>query len=169
MYPLPAVAALAFLIAGCSAPARRSDASAESSDSAFRAVQSRGAQVMGVDQYTSAHVFEPLPNGGRIVLQREVNDSAGTATIRAHMADIAGRFSRGDFSLPGLVHARAVPGTDVMAARRSLIRYVADTLPRGGEVRIITSDSLAIAAVHEFLAFQRSDHHAGLHMPAGRR
>ena len=169
MHPVSVIAALAILMAACSAPARRSDASAESSDSAFRAVQSRGAQVMGVDQYTSAHVFEPLPNGGRIVLQREVNDSAGTATIRAHMADIAGRFSRGDFSLPGLVHARAVPGTDVMAARRSLIRYVADTLPRGGEVRIITSDSLAIAAVHEFLAFQRSDHHAGMHMPAGRR
>ena len=62
---------------------------------------------------------------------------------------------------------RAVPGTDIMAARRSLIRYVADTLPRGGEVRIITTDSLAIAAVHEFLAFQRSDHHAGMHEHPG--
>ena len=161
------IAALGAVASGCSAPASRSSAKAATSDSAFRAVQSRGAQVMGVDQYTSAHVFEPLPNGGRIVLQRDADDSAGTATIRAHMADIAGRFSRGDFSLPGLVHARAVPGTDIMAARRSLIRYVADTLPRGGEVRIITTDSLAIAAVYDFLAFQRSDHHAAMHEHPG--
>lgn len=97
MHPVPVIAALAILMAACSAPARRPDARAASSDSAFR----------------------------------------------------------------------AVPGTDVMAARRSLIRYVADTLPRGGEVRIITSDSLAISAVHEFLAFQRSDHHAGMHEHPG--
>jgi len=31
-------------------------------------MQSRGAHVMGVDQYTSAHVFEDLPDGGRVVL-----------------------------------------------------------------------------------------------------
>ena len=40
---------------------------------------------MGVDQYTSQHVFEPLPTGGRIVLQRKEADSAGEAVIREHM------------------------------------------------------------------------------------
>ena len=39
------------------------------SDSAFAQVQERGRAVMGVDQYTSTHVFESLPDGGRIVLQ----------------------------------------------------------------------------------------------------
>ena len=61
------------------------------------------------------------------------------------MQDIAARFAQGDFSLPGFVHAQAVAGTDVMAARRELIRYTADTLPRGGQVRIVSSDSAAIA------------------------
>jgi hypothetical protein len=130
-------------------------------DSAFAALQTRGATVMGVDQYTSAHVFEPLPDGGRIVLQREVDDSSGVATIRAHMADITTRFTSGDFSLPGFVHAQTVPGTTVMAERHALIEYAADTLPRGGEVRIRTTDAGAIAAIHEFLAFQRQDHRAG--------
>jgi len=118
---------------------------------------------MGVDQYTSAHVFEPLPDGGRIVLQRDSVDPAGTATIRAHMADIADRFARGDFSLPGFVHAQEVPGTAVMAARRSVIQYRADTLPRGAEVRIRTDDAAAIAAIHAFLAFQAQDHRAASH------
>jgi hypothetical protein len=138
-------------------------APARATDTAFVAMQARGASAMGVDQYTSAHVFEPLLDGGRIVLQRDTADSAGTVAIRAHMRDIASRFTAGDFSIPGTVHAQTVPGTDVMAARRALIRYSADTLPRGGEVVITTADSVAIAAVHEFLAFQRTAHHAAAH------
>ena len=133
----------------------------DAADTAFAGVQARGDTAMGVDQYTSAHVFEPLPDGGRIVLQREVDDPQGVATIRAHMTDIATRFAGGDFSLPGFVHARTVPGTAVMTERRALIEYVADTLPRGGEVRIRTTDPVAIEAIHAFLAFQRQDHRAG--------
>lgn len=126
-------------------------------------MQDRGKAAMGVDQYTSSHVFEDLPDGGRIVLQRDAPDTAGTGAIRAHMATIAASFSRGDFDVPGFVHAQDVPGTQVMAARRAEITYVADTLPRGGQVRITTGDSTAIAAVHQFLAFQRSAHHAAGH------
>ena len=152
---------LGALLLGCS---RSPGSSAGSgSDSAFAAVQKRGAVAMGVDQYTSAHVFEPLPDGGRIVLQRDSVDPAGITTIRAHMEDIAVRFARGDFSLPGFVHDGPVPGTGVMAARRSVIQYRADTLPRGGEVRIRSDDAEAIAAIHEFLAFQARDHRAASH------
>jgi hypothetical protein len=132
-------------------------------DTAFVGIQARGQVAMGIDQYTSTHVFESLPEGGRIVLQRDVVDSAGTVTIRAHLKDIARAFAAGDFRLPGLVHARAVPDTETMAARRHLIRYIMDTLPRGGMVRLYSTDSAAVRAIHEFLAFQRQDHHAAGH------
>ncbi len=148
------------LLIGCSPT---SSDSAQSPDTAFAELQERGAVAMGVDQYTSSHIFEPLPDGGRIVLQRDSIDAAGTATIRAHMTDIASRFANGDFTIPGMVHAREVPGTTVMTARAKEIRYVADTLPRGGQLRITTADSVAIAAIHEFLAFQRMDHRAAGH------
>lgn len=147
------------LCAGCSAGGPESAVP----DPDFTALQERGAHAMGVDQYTSAHVFESLPDGGRIVLQRDSTDAAGTATIRGHMRDIAARFAAGDFAIPGFVHGREVPGTRVMAARRALIRYTSDTLPRGGQLRIETTDSAALAAVHEFLAFQRRDHRAAGH------
>lgn len=130
------------------------------SDSAFAGVQARGHEAMGVDQSTSAHRFEALPDGGRIELQRDTADRTGVETIRAHMRDIAGRFSRGDFTIPGFVHAREVPGTRVMSERRARITYQAADLPGGAEVRIRSSDSAAVAAVHEFLAFQRGDHRA---------
>ena len=135
----------------------------DSSDSAFALVQARGHTAMGVDQYTSFHRFEPLPDGGRIALQRNPDDSAGVAQIRTHMQAIAQAFRRGDFSIPGFVHDRLVPGTAVMAARRSRINYAADTLSGGGQVRLQSSDSTAVAAIHEFLAFQRHDHRSSSH------
>jgi len=131
------------------------------SDSAFAAVQSRGETVMGVDQYTSTHVFEDRPDGGRIILDRDPHaDTGGVARIRQHMRDIAAAFEAGDFTKPFRVHAEAVPGTSVMVARRSAIRYLEVDRPRGAEVRIRTTDPAAVAAVHEFLAFQRGAHHA---------
>jgi hypothetical protein len=129
-----------------------------SSDSAFAQVQNRGHQAMGVDQYTSAHRFEPLPDGGRITLVRGAEDSAGAAQIRRHMQSIASAFARGDFTIPGFVHDREVPGTKVMAARQDVIAYSVDFLPRGAQLRIHSDDLSAIAAIHEFLAFQRRDH-----------
>jgi hypothetical protein len=118
---------------------------------------------MGVNQYTSRHVFESLPDGGRIQLERAVEDSAGADQISRHMRHIAERFASGDFALPGFVHARAVPGTVVMAAKRAAIAYSVETLPRGAALRLRTSDPIALAAIHDFLAFQRQDHHAGGH------
>jgi hypothetical protein len=132
----------------------------QSDDRRFGEVQSRGRVAMGVDQYTSTHVFAPLDDGGRVELQRNASDSAGRAQILAHMGDIAASFSRGDFTVPGFVHAREVPGTAVMAERRSAIRYEVESLPRGAALRIRTGDSVAVRAIHEFLAFQRQDHRA---------
>jgi hypothetical protein len=119
---------------------------------------------MGVDQYTSSHRFEPLADGGRISLVRDSEDAAGVARIRSHINEIALAFQQGDFTIPGFVHDRAVPGTATMTARRSSIHYSAESLPNGAALRISTSDPEALRAIHQFLAFQRQDHrvqHAG--------
>ena len=152
---------LGSILQGCSHGAPSTPAPA--ADTSFVAMQERGKAAMGVDQYTSSHIFEDLPDGGRIVLQRNAPDTVGTGAIRAHMSEIATAFARGDFDVPGFVHGQDVPGTAVMTARRAGIQYEADTLPRGGQVRITTHDSVAVAAVHQFLAFQRSAHHAAGH------
>ena len=148
-------------IAACD---RSRSSTAGATDSAFKAVQERGAEVMGVDQYTSHHVFEDLPDGGRVVLARDdASDSIAVAIIRAHLRAIADSFSRGIFTDPSRVHAREVPGTSPMARLRGKISYDMVDRPGGGEVRITSSDPEAIAAIHEFLAFQRMDHHAAGH------
>jgi hypothetical protein len=147
-------------LAACS----RSDGIPARADSSFAQLQQRGETAMGVNQYTSQHVFEPLADGGRIVLQRKETDSTGEATIRTHMRTIASAFAKGDFALPGFVHAMSdVPGTTQMTKLRSDITYSARDLPRGAEVVITTKNPEAVTAIHEFLAFQRMDHRAGMH------
>lgn len=130
-------------------------------DSAFAALQGRGLVAMGVDQYTSTHRFDILPDGGRIELQRNEDDPEGTAVIRAHLQEIADAFRSGDFSTPFFVHADTVPGTRVMAERREHITWTFRPLPRGGELRLTTTDPAALAAIRAFMEFQRSDHRAG--------
>src|SRR5690348_15211193 len=129
-------------------------------DTAFAALQERGKRAMGVDQYTSTHHFDALPDGGRIELQRDVDDSAGVARIRAHIREIARAFADGDFSTPTLVHLQEVPGAQTMAAKRAVIMYEPRDLPHGAELRIHTTDPDALRAIHEFMAFQRTEHHA---------
>jgi hypothetical protein len=132
--------------------------SAARDDSVFRAMQSRGQGVMGVDQYTSIHHFSSLPDGGRIELQRDRDDSAGTAAIRAHLRTIAKAFADGDFAAPFAVHQDSVPGVPVMRQRRSTIGYAVTDLPRGAELRIRTADPAALDAIHRFLSYQRREH-----------
>jgi uncharacterized protein YjhX (UPF0386 family) len=123
-------------------------------------MQSRGKIAMGVDQYTSTHRFDDLPDGGRIELQRDSSDTVGVQAIRDHLSGIARQFAEGNFDNPAFVHAGNVPGTDTMRAKRAAIRYQFHPLPGGGEVRIISDDTEAVAAIHQFLAYQRREHHA---------
>ena len=134
--------------------------STDSASRAFAGVQLRGTTAMGVDQYTSTHRFDTLPDGGRIELQRNVDDSTGVADIRTHLQAIAKAFKTGDFTTPAFVHMQTVPGTLVMAANRASITYVYRALARGGELRLSTTDAEALRAIHQFIAFQRDDHRA---------
>ena len=135
--------------------------STSTADTSFAALQARGKMAMGVDQYASAHRFDLLADGGRIALEMKDGDSLAVAQIRAHMKLIEHAFQAGDFSTPEFVHARAMPGTDIMSRNKALIRYTYADLPRGGEVRIATTDPESLAAIREFLTAQRGDHRAG--------
>jgi hypothetical protein len=161
----PAVLLLAVLTA-CSSrpPGDAEDAAHVLSDSEFTELQARGEVTMGVDQYTSTHLFDDLPDGGRIELQRNEQDPTGVEQIRQHLQHIARAFAAGDFSDPASVHGHEMPGTAVMAQKKDVITYSYAPLPRGGEVRITTRDPDAVRATHAFLAAQRGEHRAGGHL-----
>ncbi|MEP7066025.1 MAG: hypothetical protein ABI889_08345 [Gemmatimonadota bacterium] len=145
---------------GCTRGADPSATRRAGADSSFAVMQHRGTMAMGVDQTTSTHTFDALPDGGRIELQRDLDDSLGIAQIRAHLRLIQHAFQAGDFSTPQFVHMRAMPGTEVMAKKRGVIVYSYNDLPRGGEVVMRSTDAEAIAAIHAFMGAQRTEHHA---------
>ena len=127
------------------------------------AMNKRGQKVMGFDQEATAHHFLLFADGGAIdVGVKSAGDTANTDAIRSHLPHIAKMFADGNFEAPMLVHdSKQVPGTSVMAARKSRIRYEYVETKAGGRVNITTTDPEALAAVHAFLRFQISDHKTG--------
>ena len=119
------------------------------------------AGVTGVDRAKPVHVFDVLPNGGVIELQRTADDTAGIRAIRTQLRGIARSFSAGDFSGPADIRMRAMPGARVMADRRNYIRYDYFNLPRGASLRITTMDVAARKAIWDFIKYQRYEHIAG--------
>ena len=123
----------------------------------------RGAMVMGFDQARTTHHFLLFNDGGAIdVSVNDAADSKNRDAIRSHLPHIAMMFGEGNFDAPMLVHdSKHVPGTTAMAAHKGDIRYEYVETAKGGRVDIVTSDPAALAAVHQFLTFQITEHKTG--------
>ena len=127
------------------------------------AMNKRGNKVMGFDQDATTHHFLLFADGGAIdVGVKSTGDTTNLTAIRSHLPHIAIMFQDGNLEAPMLVHdSKQVPGTAVMAARTSRIRYEYVETKAGGRVNITTTDPEALAAVHAFLRFQITDHKTG--------
>jgi hypothetical protein len=161
------LAAGLLLVAACDSPKRTAGVGtpevlgAQNADSAFKAMDHRHGQVVGDDPMALEHQFVATPDGGDIILERQIHEDLGISQIRAHLLLISRAFKRGDFSLPGFVHDKPVPGTSVMTARADKIDYTVEDLPHGGVVHIQTKDPEALNAIHSFIAFQIAEHRTG--------
>ena len=130
--------------------------------SGHQAVNERGAHVMGFDQDATAHHFRLHPDGGAIdIAVKNRDDLKNRDAIRSHLPHIVSMFGDGNFSAPMLIHDQDVPGTKTMSKLKNRIRFVYVETPGGGRVDILTSDAAALAAVHEFIRFQITDHGTG--------
>ena len=157
--PTPANRAVMFALLAAAA----GQVSAQSrSDSSFAAVQARGAVVMGVDQYSSHHVFEDLVDGGRIILFEMIPPTLRAPSDPAAPAGRRRQFRAGIFADPRECMPVKSPERPSWrsSATRSGIKSAIERAARNSGSRPLTA---AIAAVRRFLAFQREDHHAGAH------
>ena len=108
-------------------------------------------------QLDAQQLFEAMPNGGIIELQRAPDDSAGMRTVRMRLRALAQALSQGDVTSPAAGHLTSAPGARTMIERRNAIRYDYRELPRGAALRITTADVVARKAVWEFIAFARNE------------
>lgn len=130
-----------------------------------------GAMAMGFDLKKTAHHFLLFTDGGAIDISiKDSKDQANLQSIRGHLPHITQMFGQGDFSAPMLVHDRQdVPGTSTMTALKDRLRYQYVETAKGGRVDIFASDPAALAALHDFLRFQITDHRTGDPLTARRR
>jgi hypothetical protein len=56
------------------------------------------------------------------------------------------------------IHDGIPPGTTTMKLMKAAIHYTYEEMPSGGRVRIQADDPIALAAIHDFLRFQITDH-----------
>jgi hypothetical protein len=152
------IAALLLLVVPYSLPQDKPAAQADH----HQGVVKRGDHVMGFSHDKATHHFLLYPDGGAIEV--ESNSAEDTATrdeIRSHFAHIVKMFSAGDFSAPMLIHAQNPPGSATMKKLRDDIHYTLENTGHGARIRILTQNSDALAAIHEFLRFQIRDHQTG--------
>jgi hypothetical protein len=126
-------------------------------------MHARGAAVMGFDQHRTAHHFYLFEDGGAIeIAVKDAADTVNRDAIRAHLPHIAMRFGAGNFEAPMLIHGeKTVPGAAVLIQLKEKIVYTYREMPAGGRVDITTSDPAALAAVHDFLKYQITEHQTG--------
>ena len=125
-------------------------------------LEHRGGEAMGFDQAATVHHFVLTPDGGAIeVTVKNAGDEASLNAIRTHLKEIAAQFAAGDFEKPLMTHGELPDGVAEMTAGKNAISYVFESLPQGGRVRITTTDSKALTAVHRFLQYQIREHKTG--------
>jgi hypothetical protein len=115
--------------------------------------------TFGMAHAASTHSFRLFADGGAIELRaNDAGDEATIAVIRTHLQQVAQQFVSADFSTPAFVHGYRPDGVAAMTRLRADIAYHYESLPAGGRIRITTKSPEALAAVHDFLRFQVTEH-----------
>ena len=125
-------------------------------------VEKHGDQAMGFPHDQTTHHFLLRSDGGAIeITAHDSANQANTSAIRGHLSHIAASFADGDFSKPMFIHDGLPPGVTTMKLLKAKIRYHYEEISSGARVRIESDDPVALAAIHDFLRFQISEHQTG--------
>jgi hypothetical protein len=125
-------------------------------------VESHGDQAMGFPHDKTTHHFRMADDGGAIeVTVNDPKDKTNTEAIRSHLSHIATIFGSGDFSVPMFIHDGIPPGVTTMKSMKGAIRYSYEEMSLGGRVRLQSTDAIAVAAIHDFIRFQITEHQTG--------
>ena len=142
--------------AQCGAAAQQPD------HSKHQEMEHRGNQGMGFDQQKTTHHFVLRKDGGAIqVTAKSAGDKDSLEEIRMHLQHIRRAFQSGEFNIPMFVHDQTPPGVPEMTKLKGEIRYKYEPIENGGRVLISSRNPEAVAAVHDFLKFQITEHQTG--------
>jgi hypothetical protein len=141
------------LLTGC-----QSQVSAPANPTRLADVAVKGAEVMPFDLERTTHIFEKRTDGGLQQVVSDDDDSAQVELIRAHLAEEAGRFRRGDFHDPQMIHGENMAGLHQLMTGHQRITIEYNDLENGAQILYITTDPELVMALHNWFDAQLSDH-----------
>ncbi len=160
--PMAILCALLVCAAVAVAQAHDDHSSAQPDHSKHEEMNKRGDQGMGFAQDKITHHFLLRKDGGAIqVIANSADDKTSKEEIQMHLHHITQAFKSGDFNIPMFVHDQTPPGVDVMTKLKDQIHYKYEAATNGGRVVISSANVEAVAAIHEFLKFQITEHKTG--------
>jgi hypothetical protein len=117
--------------------------------------------VMPFDIASTLHVFRMTEEGGvqRVVI-REASSKAQVPLIQQHLTHEAEQFQKGNYSDPGALHGRDMPGLKELRAGASRIKVSYAALPDGAQITFRTDDRHLLTAIHRWFGAQLSEHGA---------
>jgi hypothetical protein len=119
----------------------------------------RGVVAMGFNQSKISHQFKSTPTGGEIMITAlNSSDIETIKQIKNHISLIQKEFSAGNFTKSFYIHAQDVPGTKLMTEKKNFIKYSINEIDNGSTLILETTDKELIDAIHQFMAFQRTEH-----------
>jgi hypothetical protein len=121
-------------------------------------VAEAGNAVMPFDLDATTHVFEKVDDGGLQTVVADEDAPEQVALVRAHLAEEADRFARGDFHDPAMIHGEDMPGLHALVIGQDRLEITYREVERGGEIRYSSEDPSLVAAIHEWFDAQVSDH-----------
>jgi hypothetical protein len=125
-------------------------------------VMKNGEKEMGFSQTATTHHFIITKDGGAIrITTNDANDTVNRDKIRRHLKMIAEQFKKGIFTTPFAIHGQIPPGVPDMDKLKAEITYSYAEFESGAEVQIVSANTDALKAIHEFLKFQITEHKTG--------
>ena len=124
-------------------------------------VHSSAHTVMPFDMTKTVHIFRMTEQGGvQRVVTKDASAKEQVALIQQHLKHEAERFQRGDYSDPGMLHGKDMPGLKELQTGGSKIKVSYLALPEGAEISFSTDDRHLLTAIHRWFGAQLSEHGA---------
>jgi len=124
-------------------------------------VHSSAHTVMPFDMTKTVHIFRMTEQGGvQRVVTKDASAKEQAALIQQHLEHEAERFQQGDYSDPGMLHGKDMPGLKELRTGGSKIKVSYLALPEGAEISFSTDDRHLLTAIHRWFGAQLSEHGA---------
>ncbi len=106
------------------------------------------------------HMFSSSVSGGKQTVMVKDGNPRQIMLVRSHLRKEAAAFARGDFTDPGAIHGKTMPGIADMHEGYKRLSVTYGEVPSGATITYTSSNRALVAAIHRYFASQVDEHGA---------